>query len=271
MRLWLGLLGAAAWLTPAAGWACDAVQLEYVEEALAGDRLLQAERMLAQLRPTCEAEPGYRRLVGRWALGTARHDEAFAAFSVLATALPDDSEALSGAGRAAFNLGRYDEAMDLLVRASLLPGADWRTWNALAVLHDRQRAWPASAEAYRQAFALASDEAAVWNNRGYSLLLQQRFAEAASDLDRAVALDSNNEIFRTNRDLAHAMAGRFGARRTGESDRQWAGRLNNMGYAAFLAGNRAAARSLLARAIEESDVAMARAEANLALAEGTGN
>jgi Flp pilus assembly protein TadD len=263
------LIATAVSVSATPALACDDAQLQYAEEALAADRLLQSERMIGALQAACVAEERYARLVGRWALRAGRHEQAFAVFSALLQNQPADPEILSGAGRAAFNLARYGEALDLLSRAAALPGADWRTWNALAVLHDRRGTWADSAEAYRQALALSQDQAAIWNNRGYSMMLQRRFPEAASDLDRAVALDANNQVFRTNRDLAHAMAGRFGARRSGENAREWARRLNNMGYAAWLAGNREAARSLLARAIEASDVAMARAEHNLALADGS--
>lgn len=266
-QLWL--LGVVAAVTPSAGFACDPAQLDHANAALAADRLIQVERMIAGLRPSCGSEDRYRRLSGQWALRVGRYDQAFALFSELLQRAPDDWESLSGAGRAAFNLGRVDQAYDYLIRASAQPGADWRTWNALAVLHDQRYAWEASAEAYRRALALSDRSASIWNNRGYSLMLQRRFPEAASDLDRAVALDPNNPIYRTNRDLAHAMAGQYAQRRRGESRREWGRRLNNMGYAAWLAGNREAARSLLARAIEESDVAMGRAEANLNMLEGS--
>ena len=263
-----GLFAFAAVLIPTAGWACEEAQFQHAQLAIAGDRLLQAERMIMGMRFTCGTDDRYLRLHARWALRTAQHEVAFSIFSNLVLRHPDDVEILSGLGRAAFNLGRLGEARQALMRATSIAGADWQAWNALAVLYDRRGSWEDSAAAYQQALSLSPVSAAIWNNRGYSMLLQRRPAEAVSDLERAVTLDSNNRTYRTNRDLAYAMSGRFDERREGEAMRDYARRLNNMGYAAWLAGNADAGRALVAQAIEASDVALARAERNLELIEG---
>ena len=48
----------------------------------------------------------------------------------------------------------------------------------------------------------------------------------------------------------------------------WARRLNNIGYAAWLAGDSSTARRLLSQAIEVSETRFERAEHNLARVEG---
>ena len=248
---------------------CDPTQIGYLNAAVTGNRLIQAERMLGALRAGCAQHPQYLALSGQWALATGRFEQALATFSALAAQAPDNSDYLSAAGRAAFQAGRLVQALDLLNRATALPAADWRAWNALAVLHDRRRDWEASGRAYERALQLAPDQAAILNNRGYSLMLQGRAPEALPYLERAFALDANNEAIRRNRGMAQAMTGTFDdARRPRETTRDWAQRLNNMGYAAWLAGDQPAARRLLARAIEVSDTQFERAEANLARVEG---
>jgi len=225
--------------------------------------------MLAALRPACAADRGFAALDAQWLLRTGRTEAAFALYSALLEQEPENPEFAAGAGRAAMRLGRDAEAFALLIRATAAPDAGWRAWNAIGILHDRRGEWAASAHAYDRALQLSPDEAQIWNNRGYSLLLQGLAAEARPALDRALALDSNDARIRRNRELALALAGTFDdRRRPGETRQEWARRLNNMGYGAWLAGNPVAARSLLARAIEASETRFERAERNLARVEG---
>jgi Flp pilus assembly protein TadD len=271
MRLRL-LAVALALLAPAAASAarpCNPGQLEFLRTALDSNRLIQVERMIASMQPSCRQDLGFIALTARWALRTGRSEQALSLYLTLMARAPNDPEIFSGAGRAAYHAGRIDQAYQWLSRATALPNADWRAWNALGVLHDRRSEWEASERAYARAAQLAPNQAAVWNNRGYSLLLQRRFAEALPYLDRAHALDSGDEAVRRTRALGRAMAGSFEvARRPRESAREWAERLNNMGYGAWLAGDTEAARRLLAQAIEASDTRFERAEANLARVEG---
>lgn len=265
----LVLLALLASASPAAARRpCNPGQLEFLQDAIDSNRLIQAERMLAMMQADCREERRFTALTARWALLKGRSDQALYLYSNLAAEAPNEPEYLSGAGRAAFQAGRFDQAFALLTRATTLPNADWRAWNALGVLHDRRREWEASERAYARAAQLAPDQAAVWNNRGYSLMLQRRFAEAVPYLDHAFALDANDEAIRRNRTLGRAMMGQFEtARRPRETAREWAQRLNNMGYAAWLAGDTEAARRLLAQAIQASDTRFERAEANLARVE----
>jgi Flp pilus assembly protein TadD len=263
----LGVLAPAG--TAVAARPCNPGQLEFLRTALDSNRLIQVERMIASMQPTCREHRSFMALTARWALRTGRSEQALSLYLRLMAQAPNDPELVSGAGRAAYHAGRIDQAYQWLSRATALPNADWRAWSALGVLHDRRREWEASERAYARAAQLAPNQAAIWNNRGYSLLLQRRFAEALIYLDRAYGLDPNDEAVRRTRTIGHAMAGRFDpARRPRESAREWADRLNNMGYAAWLAGDTEAARRLLAQAIEASDTRFARAEANLARVEG---
>jgi Flp pilus assembly protein TadD len=200
-----------------------------------------------------------------------RFSEAFDRYLGLIRETPDDAHLLTGAGLAALRMGDKAAAAQHLRRAVALKGVDWTAWNALGVLSDGRGAWAESAMAYDKALALAPDKAAIWNNRGYSLLLQRRAPEAVAALDRAAAIDPTSRRIAVNRQMARGMAGFYPrARGVNESSRDWATRLNNAGYAAWLAGDRPAARSLLARAVEASEVHYGRALANLVLVEGGG-
>ena len=274
MKLWpFALLLAVA--LPASAEAqrrqrpCDEGRLGHLENALIGDRLVQSERMIATLRADCNENGRFAALNARFALQSGRHVDAYGLYAALAAREPANIEFAAGAGRAALHLGRDDEAFDYLRRATASPDADWRAWNAIGILHDRRRQWVESEQAYARAAELSPYSASVWSNRGYSLILQRRPAEAIPMLDRAHSLDPNNAAIRRTREVAYALNGTYDeARRQGESTGDWARRLNNIGYAAWLAGDGATARRLLSQAIEVSETRFERAEHNLARVEG---
>lgn len=259
--LLVATLGGPAQAEPA---ATDAIRA-----ALDGGRFLQARTMLERNRALGLSSSGQEALEADLLMAEHRYSEALGRYLVLIGEVPGDPQFLTGAGLAALRLGDKDGAAQYLQRAVAQEGADWTAWNALGVLSDGRGAWAESAIAYDKALALAPDKAAIWNNRGYSLLLQRRASEALAALDRAGALDPNNRRIAVNRQLARGMAGLYpSARGEHESSRDWAARLNNAGYGAWLAGDRPAARSLLARAIEASEVHYGQALVNLALVEG---
>ena len=254
---------------PAMARRCDEGRLTYLESALIGDRLVQAGNMLQSLQRECAQNVQYRALSARFALRTGRASDAAALYQALAAEAPDNADYAAGLGLAALQLGQDDLALQSLTRASASAEADWHTWNALGILNDRRRDWPAAAQAYERAAQLAPYEATIWSNRGYSLILQHRASEAMPLLDRAVGLNPNNPAIRQNREIAQAMTGVYDENRhANESNAAWARRLNNIGYAAWLAGDAASARRLLSRAIEVSETRFERAEHNLARVEG---
>lgn len=256
-------------IAPGAALGCDQAQLGNLRAALVAGRLIQAEHMLATMEPACREDVGYRAMAAQSALRAGRVEQARTLYAALAAEHPDNGDYASGAGRAALRLGRTDEALAFLTRAAALPGSDWRVWNALGIIHDRRREWSESAIAYARARQDAPGEAAIWANEGYSQLLQGRPAAALPLIAQALQIDPNNAAIRETRDLAAAMTGQYReTRQPGESDRDWARRLNNQGYAAWLAGDTATARRMLSNAIEVSDVYFERAAINLARVEG---
>jgi Flp pilus assembly protein TadD len=258
-------------LVPAPAFArpCDEGQLTFVESAIIGDRLIQAENMISALRRDCAANVHFNALAARLALRQGRAAEANGLYQALAAQAPDNAEYAAGLGESALQLGQDEQALAALTRAAAAPGADWRTWNALGIVRDRRREWQAAGEAYAHAAELAPYEATVWSNRGYSLMLQHRPTDALILLDRAISLDPNNATIRRTREIAQAMTGVYDeTRHANETNAAWAQRLNNIGYAAWLAGDATAARRLLSRAIEVSETRFERAEHNLARVEG---
>ena len=57
---------------------------------------------------------------------------------------------LAGAGRAALRLGSLERAAALLSEATSRGSDDWRAWNALGIVRDRQRQWRSLGGAIRR-------------------------------------------------------------------------------------------------------------------------
>ena len=247
------------------------VEAGQIEAAIAQGRLHQAELMVARQRARSLTDPRLDALEADLLLAQRKYEAALPIYLKLAAAAPGEARFWTGAGIASLQLRRLDDAMAQLQSAAALPGVEWRTWNALGILFDMKQAWHDSERAYGRALGLAPDSPVALNNRGYSLLLQKRPGEALNVLRRAAALQPENQRIALNLKLATAMSGDYSLRRgPRESAEAWAKRLNNAGYAAWLAGDRVAARSLLARAIEASETHYSTAVENLKLVEAAG-
>ncbi|MEO7787922.1 MAG: hypothetical protein ABIR77_08930 [Sphingomicrobium sp.] len=242
--------------------------LAEARHALTAGRLEQAQRMV-DLSVTAGAggEP-VEQLRADLAFANRDWTSAAPLLAVLADRHPADALLAERAGIAALERGDGERAARLLARATALPGASWRAWNALGVLADRSDDWSAADEAYARAAALAPDRAEISNNRGWSLLLRGRWRESELQLARAAAIAPASRRIADNLELARAaLAADLPARFTDESDDDWAARLNDAGVAAAVRGERARAVAAFARAIELRAKWNHRTAANLAAIE----
>ncbi len=82
-------------------------------------------------------------------------------------------------------------------------------YNRLAVLHDRQGKFTESADYYQKALDLKPGNAELFADKGYSLYLQRRWAEAEMNLRQAVVLKPNLARAHNNLGLVLANGGRI--------------------------------------------------------------
>lgn len=201
-------------------------------------------------------------LAGDWAAALARYER-------IAALHPDETLTLERTGIAAFHVGDFARASAALNAATAIPGASWRAWSARGAVADWRRDWDQADLAYERALELAPDRPEILNNRGWSLMLRGRWTEALPLIDRAAALDPRSEQITRNLELARAaVAEDLPRRRPGESDSDWAARLNDAGVLAATNGDRQRAIAAFAQAIEASAQWFERAANNLALIEG---
>ena len=161
-----------------------------------------------------------------------------------------DGRALQGHGIVLTLQGNLDRGMESLQRAVALDSGLWRAWNALGYHHDSNRDWAAAADSYRKALEGNPDSALIYNNRGYSMLMQKRLKEAVADFNRALRMDSEFEVARENLRLALAWQGKYVHAMAGASNRDMPRILNNIGFIAVMRGDYGNAEAYLLRAME---------------------
>lgn len=157
-----------------------------------------------------------------------------------------------GIGVANLQLGRLGEAKQAFEKAVALNDELWRTWNGLAYYYDSAKDWKQSEVSYTNALKVRRDKPSLFNNRGFSKLMQSRYEEAIADFQEALKLDANLKVTRMNIRLAQAWLGRYGEATAGVSKKELPKILNNIGYIAMLKGEYATAKMYLSRAMELS-------------------
>jgi Flp pilus assembly protein TadD len=258
---WLGMAAAIALVAP------DEQLLE-ASRALEAGRLDQARSMIAKAVAAKAPAAAVDRLLAELAFRDGRNAEALERYLGLLKESPTNSLYAERAAIAALKQGDAGRAADLAARATASPAASWRAWNALGVASDLKGDWAAADAAYGRASRLAPDRAEVLNNKGWSLMLRGAWHLALPLLERAAALDPQSTRSRHNLELVRvALAEDLPPRRAGESDQDYAARLNDAGVMARIQGAQAKAVAAFTRAIETRGLWYRRAAQNLELAQ----
>ena len=246
-----------------------AVGLGDAVQALQAGRLEQARLVLDTAVNAGASGEEVDRLRAELAFRSGHWAAARQGYERLAAQHPGESLTLERAGIAAFQLGEYSRSAAALKAATALPGATWRAWNARGAVADKRRDWDDADQAYAKALELGPERAETLNNYGWSLLLRGRWVEALEQLERAGRIDPKSKRIANNLELARAaLANDLPKRASGETEAEWAARLNDAGVLAAASGDRRRAIAAFAQAIEASSKWFARAANNMALVEG---
>lgn len=259
-------LASAAWSPTIAATPNPAVadaRVADINRALDERRLVDAGRMLDQALLAGVQDARLDLLTGELQLARGRPADALETFNRVRSAPSVRAAALQGAGLALSLLGKSDEALTALEEAVAADPRAGRAWNGLGAEHDRRREWSQAEAAYDRAFAAMDDDAPVFNNRGFSRLLQGRLDEAVADFVQALERKPDMAAARTNLRLAMAMRGEYDQAVSGGSSTEMALLLNNAGFAATVRGDYRQANELLGQAIRSKGEYYRRASANL--------
>jgi Flp pilus assembly protein TadD len=238
--------------------------LQGAEQAVRANRLDQAALMIARAVAAGASGPELQRVVADLDYASGRYAQALAGYEQLLKAAPADQLLIEPAAIAALKLGNLERASALLARATASPRASWRAWNALAALDDMKGDWAKADESYEHASRLAPNEVALVNNRGWSLLMRGRWQEARTYFEQAASMDPKSTRIANNLELANAaLAAELPRRQPGESQGDWAKRLNDAGVAAAILGDKQRAIAAFTQALNASGTWYERAANNL--------
>lgn len=241
----------------------DSLTLEFIDKALRDGRLKAAADLLTRARLRGDSAE-LRLREAELLLASGLRTEAEMAFQPLEAEPALAARAKTGRAVALIRGGRSTEAEELLLTAVRLDSGLARAWSTLAVLSDARRNWAEAEQRYAKALAAAPGDAVVYNNRGYSRLLQSRAAEAEPDFLKALELQPGLAAAETNLRLARGLQGHYTEAFSGSSREQLGRDLNTVGFAALVRGDYKLAEGYFSRAIELDPSYQGTAAANLA-------
>lgn len=240
-----------------------ALTFEFIDKALADGRLKAAADLITRARFRYDG-PELRLREAELLLASGLATEADMAFRALEADHDLAARAKTGRAIGLIRSGELDIARELLVTATNLDPTLARAWSALAVLADRKQDWKLAESQYEKALTAAPRDASLYNNRGYSRLLQRRVPEAEADFVKALELKPGLASAETNLRLARGLQGRYTEAFAGSTREQLGRDLNTVGYAALLRGDYSLAESYFSRALELDPQYRETAAANLA-------
>ncbi len=224
--------------------------LELVERALSDSRFDDAGRLIERVLIGEPENWEAHLLLAELHLATGRPDRAAPIFESLFDKADVGGRALQGHGIAVTLQGDQDRGMESLQRAVAQDSGLWRAWNALGYHYDSKQDWAAAADSYGKALEGNPDSVLIYNNRGFSMLMQKRLSEAVADFNRALRMDPEFDVARENLRLALAWQGKYVHAMAGTANRDMPRVLNNTGFIALMRGDYGNAEAYLLRAME---------------------
>ena len=226
--------------------------LDLAEQALTHKKYESAKRLLEKVFLKYPGHVRAKLLVAELQFSRGNMHMALASFKKLLEEQDVKARALQGYGLALLTTDKSEEAVIVLKEAVELDPTLWRAWNGLGYYYDGDQDWDNAEFSYGQAIALDKNSSILFNNRGFSRLLQRRTEGAIADLIQAIQLDPENTTASLNLQLALATAGRYQQAMSLSAQDVPANGLNNVGYIALLKGDYYKAESFLTQAMETS-------------------
>lgn len=260
----LSLLAASSLASAPVPVRPDPSILSDAARAIDAGRLEEAKQLITRAVSTGVSGLPVDRVMAKLAFASHNYPEALAGYQRLAASPQKQPGDCENGAIAALELGKAAEAKPLVDCATAPANASWRAWNARGVLADFNQDWKAADEAYSRAHQLAPNEAKIINNEGWSMLLRGDWAGAIPFFEQAVSIGGTSDRLANNLELAKAaLAADLPKRQPGESDRDWAVRLNDAGVAASLLGEKPRAVAAFTQALDADPTWYVRASNNL--------
>jgi Flp pilus assembly protein TadD len=261
----LGLVVASAVAAQAPPPAApDPSILRDASQAIEAGRLEEGKRIIAKAITEGFRGAPVERLTADLDFASGKYLEAFVAYKDLTASAGKRADDCEKGAISALEIGKVADAKPLVECAVASPSASWRAWNARGVFADFIGDWTMADDSYARAHELAPTNASVINNQGWSKLLRGEWALALPYFEQASALDGKSKRIADNLELAReAVAADLPKKAPGETDAEWAARLNDAGVAASLLGDKKRAIAAFTQALDASPVWYDRASNNL--------
>ncbi len=244
--------------------ALDPRVMDWAEKALSQDRLGDARKLTDRVLAAEPDNSRARLVAAELQLAQGQTEAAAREFEELNEDSLVGARALQGQGIALVRAGEALRAQSALERAVEREPGLWRAWNALGYLLDVQGDAAGADRAYGKALAVNERSAVLYNNRGFSRLMQRKADAAAEDFHRALQIDPQLELTKANLRLALAWQGRYAHAAAGTNGADSGRALNNVGYVALMRGDLDTAERYLSRAMTADAGFNSAASRNLA-------
>ncbi len=168
------------------------------------------------------SRPGDKVVAMNYARGLrvlARHQQAVAVLQQIAVKYPTDFDVLGAYGKSLADVGRLQEAADVLTRAHTPDRPNWTVLSAQGSVADQLGDHDGAQAFYSAALKIAPEEPQVLSNLGLSYALSKQLPLAEATLERAAAQPRADARVRQNLALVQALQGKFGqAQQTAQRD-----------------------------------------------------
>ncbi len=238
--------------------------LKLAERAFSEKRYEDANMLLNRVLIADPENSGAKLIKAELILASGAPRDAADAFGTLLDQSEVKARALQGHGISLMLLGDREKGRESLSEAVKEDPDLWRAWNALGYYYDSQRDWTAAAESYERAIESNPESADIFNNRGFSMIMQMRLDEAIADLSHALRIDPDFKVAQENMRLALAWSGKYVHALSGAPQQDMARVLNNIGFVAIMRGDYDNAEAYLLRAMEADPTFNDHASRNLA-------
>jgi Flp pilus assembly protein TadD len=181
---------------------------------------------------------------------------------------PSELQSLTLLGIAAVRRGELAIAAEYLQRAVVVDPRHWPAHNGLGVIADKEHRFADAERHFKRALEILPGHPRLIGNMGWSKLLSGQLEEAQALLEQALLLAPEEKITRSNLALSLALQGHYERARSLYTELYGeAAAANNLGYAAMVRGDDAAAAAFLRDAIHARASFYTRAANNLARVE----
>lgn len=116
---------------------------------------------------------------------------------------PNDANVIFNLGNTLFSLGRYDECLAQIRRALELAPTNIPALNLLGNTYTNTKRFDEAIDIFKQALSIKED-AETYNSLGSCYFANHQYSAAAKSFQKANNLDPDNEIFKTNVQIALA-------------------------------------------------------------------